>query len=254
VAATSHGNPYEYRMVADDGFGYLCDEDPTDFTGWRAYTLQGEVNDGNAWYAHQGVAGHAGLFSTARELNALLQVLLSQGMHGTRRVLSREVVRSFLTPDTLTGNGVGWAMAAEPVAEAQSSLRVFSHSGFTGTYVAGVPELDLAIVFLSNRQNAGVDAETQYPNAARVYGPIVQRLLQGAAGMRKDTLYTRAPPALLGAALAAGTARAALSRGPDPLLYSPDRPPGMGRELLEGGGGHPRELPPDDDLECGRRR
>jgi CubicO group peptidase (beta-lactamase class C family) len=73
-AATSHGNPYERRMVEDDSFGYLCDEDPAAFTGWRTHTLQGEVNDGNAWHAHGGMAGHAGLFSAAQDLALLLQV------------------------------------------------------------------------------------------------------------------------------------------------------------------------------------
>ena len=48
-AATSHGNPFERRMVADDAFGYVCDEDPDAFQGWRVHTLDGEVNDGNAF-------------------------------------------------------------------------------------------------------------------------------------------------------------------------------------------------------------
>ena len=182
VAATSHGNPYEYRMVADDDFGYECDEDVDDFKGWRNYTLVGEVNDGNAWYAHGGVAGHAGLFSTARELNTLLQVLLAGGMHEGRRVVAPEVVRMFLTPDSFTGNGVGWAMSRMEVGADRPPVQLFSHTGFTGTYVAGVPELGLAIVFLSNRQNVGVNEEGYYPNAGRVYGPVVERLVRAAAG------------------------------------------------------------------------
>src|SRR5690606_2521774 len=64
-AATSHGNPYEYRMVADPNFGYRVEENALDFTRWRNYTLIGEVNDGNAFYGNEGLAGHAGLFSTA---------------------------------------------------------------------------------------------------------------------------------------------------------------------------------------------
>jgi serine-type D-Ala-D-Ala carboxypeptidase len=187
-AATSHGNPYEKRMVEDDSFGYLCDEDPDAFTGWRTQTLQGEVNDGNAWHAHGGVAGHAGLFSTAWDLGVILGVLLQGGRHGSRRVVSEGVVKQFLTPDTLTGNGVGWAMSimgpeggGDSGVGSLPGIQVFSHGGFTGTYVLGAPELGLAVVFLSNRQNVGVDAHGFYPDAAGVYLPAVRRIVEAAA-------------------------------------------------------------------------
>jgi len=59
--------------------------------------------------------------------------------------------------------------------------QVFSHSGFTGTYVLGAPELGLALVFLSNRQNVGVDADGFYPDAAGVYLPVVRRIVEASA-------------------------------------------------------------------------
>jgi serine-type D-Ala-D-Ala carboxypeptidase len=192
-AATSHGNPYEKRMVEDDSFGYLCDEDPDAFTGWRTHTLQGEVNDGNAWYAHQGVAGHAGLFSTASDLGVILGVLLEGGRHGSRRMVSEGVVEQFLTPDTLTGNGVGWAMSimgpeggGDSGAGSPPGIQIFSHGGFTGTYVLGAPELGLAVVVLSNRQNVGVDQDGLYPDAAGVYLPVVRRIVEAAASRDPD--------------------------------------------------------------------
>lgn len=181
-AATSHGNPYERRMVEDDTFGYLCDEDPAAFSGWRTHTLLGEVNDGNAWHAHGGVAGHAGLFSTASDLGVLLGLLLQEGQSGRRTILGAGAIREFLTPDALTGNGVGWAMSRLGTGEGGPEVGVFSHTGFTGTYVMGAPELGLAVVFLSNRQNLGVDAASLYPDAARVYLPIVRRIVAAAAG------------------------------------------------------------------------
>ncbi len=186
--ATSHGNPYEKRMVEDDSFGYLCDEDPTTFTGWRSHTLHGEVNDGNAWHAHRGVAGHAGLFSTASDLGVLLRVLLEDGAYDGRPVVGAGVVREFLAPDTLTGNGVGWAMSAMGLGSGEGTRRVqvFSHSGFTGTYLMGVPELGLAVVFLSNRQNVGLDGEGYYPDAARIYPPLVQRIVEAVGEGVRD--------------------------------------------------------------------
>ncbi len=69
IAATSAGNPYEKRMVYDSTLGFTVKEiDPAQWDGWRKYILRGEVNDGNAWYANNGVAGAAGLFSTVKDL------------------------------------------------------------------------------------------------------------------------------------------------------------------------------------------
>jgi CubicO group peptidase (beta-lactamase class C family) len=105
-AATSHGNPYERRMVHDSTFGYRIEGDPDTWNGWRRYTLVGAVNDGNAYHAFAGVAGHAGLFSSARELGVLLQLVLDRGSHGGRRYLPAEVIDAFLQP---AGEGQGAA-------------------------------------------------------------------------------------------------------------------------------------------------
>jgi hypothetical protein len=49
-------------MMANPDFVYKTDENVNSFTGWRNYTLRGEVNDGNAYYANGGVAGHRAYF------------------------------------------------------------------------------------------------------------------------------------------------------------------------------------------------
>jgi CubicO group peptidase (beta-lactamase class C family) len=172
-AATSHGNPYERKMVYDTAFGYDYDGDPTAWNGWRGYTLLGEVNDGNAWYAHAGVAGHAGLFSTARELGVLLDVLLSKGTYGGRRYLGAEVVERFTRKDVFE-NGLGWQV---PRGAPEGS---FSHSGFTGTYVLGVPRYRLGVVLLTNRQNLGTNQAGYYPDVGGVQQAVTRALLQGA--------------------------------------------------------------------------
>ena len=71
------------------------------------YTLVGEVNDGNAHHAWSGVAGHAGLFSTARELASLLRLLLEGGTLDGTRYLSAEVVDAFLA-ESVEGQALGW--------------------------------------------------------------------------------------------------------------------------------------------------
>ena len=98
IAATSLGNPYEYRMVDEENWpdvGYDCTKDAEafeDFDGWRDYTLIGEVNDGNAGMGGQGVAGQAGLFSTAHDLGILLQCMLKGFEYIGVRLYSLETV------------------------------------------------------------------------------------------------------------------------------------------------------------------
>ena len=170
-AATSHGNPFEFRMVHDTAFGYRVPGDPTAWDGWRRYTLVGEVNDGNAHHAFGGVAGHAGLFSNARDLDVLLRILLDGGVHQGDRVVSESVVEAFLTPGP-EGQALGWQAPVGGVAGA------FGHTGFTGTFVAGVPEIGLSVILLTNRQHAGVDDATRYPDV----DPLRTGVLQALAG------------------------------------------------------------------------
>ena len=80
-AATEQGNVYERHMVYDSTFGYRYRGDPTAWNRWRQYVLNGEVDDGNAFYANGGVAGHAGLFSTAADLS-ILSTCSQPGVHG----------------------------------------------------------------------------------------------------------------------------------------------------------------------------
>jgi CubicO group peptidase (beta-lactamase class C family) len=170
-AATSHGNPYEYRMVHDTTFGYRYAGDPGAWDGWRHQTLVGEVNDGNAFHAFDGVAGHAGLFSTAEDLDVLLQLLLNEGEYRGRRYVSPQVVDTFMTP-TGDGQALGWQIPG------YAPPRSFDHTGFTGTYVLGVPARGLAVVLLTNRQNVGVNARTRYPDVGPLQRAVAAALLR----------------------------------------------------------------------------
>ena len=160
-ARTSHGNPYEHRMVHDSTFGYLYEGDPSTWDGWRRYTLAGEVNDGNAFHAFGGVAGHSGLYSTARELQVLVQLLLDRGEYRGQRYLGADVVDTFLTPAG-DGQALGWQIPdyAPPTS--------FAHTGFTGTFVMGVSGEALSVILLTNRQNTGLDRRGYYPDV----GPL----------------------------------------------------------------------------------
>jgi CubicO group peptidase (beta-lactamase class C family) len=173
-AATEIGNGYERHMVYDSTFGYRYLGDPTAWDGWRRHVLAGEVNDGNAWYANGGVAGHAGLFSTGADLRVLLDLLNAGGTFAGRRYLRRETVARFLTRDRFD-NYLGWML---PRGLPEGS---FMHTGFTGTYVLGVPSLQLSIVLLTNRQNMGTDTRGYFPNLVPLQDAVARALVTAAS-------------------------------------------------------------------------
>lgn len=149
IAATSLGNSYEYNMI-DTGSPYpiVGDLDPNDFSDWRDYTLVGEVNDGNSWYGWEGVAGHAGLFSTARDVAIYGQTLVNGGGYGDTRLASPEVVDEFLTEQYDDGQALGfWTNRLSTIGESGG----YGHNGFTGTEFLFDPERELVVVLLTNR-------------------------------------------------------------------------------------------------------
>ncbi len=172
LATTEQGNVYEKHMVDDSTFAYTYRGDPASWNGWRQYVLSGEVDDGNSWYANGGVAGHAGLFATARELSVLLDLLVDRGSSGGRQFIEPATVNRFLTRDRYD-NYLGWQW---PSYLPEGS---FSHTGFTGTYVLGVPSVHLSIVLLTNRQNMGTNAQGYFPNLAPLQEGVARAIVLG---------------------------------------------------------------------------
>lgn len=176
-ACTSHGNPFEKKMVYDDHFGFKCDEDPTFFQEWRHYVLCGEVNDGNSYYAHQGMAGHAGLFSTAHELQILLGLLLNKGVYQSKKYIKEETINLFLTKDRF-GHGLGWAMSPSAVPVDNLPPGSFGHTGFTGTFAVGIPKYNLGLILLTNRQNLDVNSDGNYNSVTKLRKDVTENLIR----------------------------------------------------------------------------
>lgn len=168
IAATSWGNPFEYRMVAEPGWIYPISENVADWDGWRNYTLVGEVNDGNSFYANGGVAGHAGLFSTVDDLAILGQTMLNGGKYGNVKLYDKAVLDEFTTVQEAVPNwtsynyGYGFEIARYSYMGSLESDAAFGHSGFTGTQVVFDPKNNLEIIILTNKQNNGVNSNTSY--------------------------------------------------------------------------------------------
>ena len=122
----------------------------------RGGPVQGFVQDEAAAFMG-GVSGNAGLFSTAREVARIHQMLLDKGVCGGRRYLTRATCELFTTlksEDSRRGLGFDKPDAEHPdhspcAAEAPSS--VFGHTGYSGTAVWVDPDNGLVFVFLSNR-------------------------------------------------------------------------------------------------------
>ena len=120
-----------------------------------ATPLRGVVHDPTA-RRMQGVAGHAGLFSTAADLSIFCRMLLNGGRHGAARVLSPLTVAKMTSPVSLPGGqarGLGWDMDSPYSSNRGELLPLgsFGHTGFTGTSIWIDPATRTWVVFLSNR-------------------------------------------------------------------------------------------------------
>ena len=183
MAATEYGNRFEQGMVARAGLR---------FDGWRTHLLVGEVNDGNAHYALDGVSSHAGLFAPIGDLARFGQLYLQQGRWEGRVVISPAAIAAATRLQTRGLNeayGLGWRLArraadevevGEPVRSTLThaifpqdptafpalpwagdllSVRTFGHTGFTGTSLTIDPERDLVLILLTNRIHPDADRQ-----------------------------------------------------------------------------------------------
>jgi beta-N-acetylhexosaminidase len=125
----------------------------TDRVGGRGQ-IRGDVHDPNA-YALGGVAGHAGLFSSARDLAVLAQFLLDDGRFARRRLVRAPTVATFVQPQgESTTRTLGWETPGERSSAGELfSARSFGHTGFTGTSLWVDPDQDLFVILLTNRVN-----------------------------------------------------------------------------------------------------
>jgi CubicO group peptidase (beta-lactamase class C family) len=163
-AATSIGNPYEYRMVRDSSLGFIRPEiDPVSWNQWRTYNLEGEVNDGNTWYASKGISGAAGIFSTAEDLFKLANFWLEKGYSTGLSIANKNLIKEFITPDEFK-NGLGWMMDTTNSFMKNAPVGAFGHTGFTGTSLVMIPSQEIVIILLINRQQTGLQPNKEYFN------------------------------------------------------------------------------------------
>jgi uncharacterized protein YbbC (DUF1343 family) len=120
----------------------------------EGHWMQGEVHDPRA-YRLGGIAGHAGLFSTATDLAVYAQMMHGRGEYGGVRIMKPETFAEMTTARRVSrgARGLGWDMrTGYSINRGEGfSRRAFGHGGFTGTVLWIDPELETTFIFLSNR-------------------------------------------------------------------------------------------------------
>lgn len=159
VAASALGDAAERRMVATgEPYPIVIDRTPPDDFGWRDGEISGVAGDGNCFHAFGGgVAGHAGLFSTADDLLTLGAALV--GADGHPDLWPPELLADVFRDGPDVGQALGWR--SDHVGVDGTNRRVLWHPGYTGCAIGLIPETGTAAVLLSNRLLADVPVTTQ---------------------------------------------------------------------------------------------
>ncbi|AIM16198.1 beta-lactamase [Bacillus sp. X1(2014)] len=176
----------------------------------------GEVHDENAW-SLDGVAGHAGVFSTAEDLAKLAHIFINNGKYGGKSILKPETVKLLLENQNLAfpGNdhGLGWELGQGWYMDALSEgTESFGHTGYTGTSIVVSPHNKTVAILLTNRvhpsRNMGsINAPRRWfarqvadaipvsiPGKSSAwfagYGDLLNRVMETDLQLTKDTKLT----------------------------------------------------------------
>jgi CubicO group peptidase (beta-lactamase class C family) len=156
----------------------------TQISAERHGLVLGEVDDQNA-FAMGGIAGHAGLFSTAGDLAAIATALVAsfrgQGQ-GNDGLVARDVIRQFWSPSGVPGSTwrLGWDGPAESGSQAGERLSraAVGHLAFTGCSLWIDPLQEVIVVLLSNRVHPAVPTDDRF----RRFRPTLHDAVLAALG------------------------------------------------------------------------
>jgi CubicO group peptidase (beta-lactamase class C family) len=174
----------------------------------------GEVHDENAW-SFGGVAGHAGVFSTARDLGVLAQTMINGGAYDGKRILRTASVQQMISNENtdFAGNahGLGFELDQRWYMGGLSSLRTAGHTGYTGTSLV----IDFAsrsfVILLTNRVHP-----------SRSWGSVNPARVAAAQGLA-ESLAVRPPEGRKAWFSGTGNARTATLTVPVPASARPLR-------------------------------
>ncbi|MEO8945698.1 MAG: serine hydrolase domain-containing protein [Gemmatimonadaceae bacterium] len=147
---------------------------PTGVSG-DGRSVAGQVNDENA-YAMGGVAGHAGLFSTATDLSVFCQMMLNGGIYNGVRIIADSTVQLFTTR-AAGHRALGWDTPTGSFGSGNYlSEHSFGHTGFTGTSMWIDPDRGMFVILLTNRVYA-----SRSPHPVKVIADVRSDLSDAAS-------------------------------------------------------------------------
>jgi uncharacterized protein YbbC (DUF1343 family)/CubicO group peptidase (beta-lactamase class C family) len=168
-------------------FGWPCE-------GPDMEMLRGTVHDPTT-RRMGGIAGHAGLFSTAADLSVFCRMLLDGGSYRGKRILSPLTVAKMTAPAPAAGDrnvrSLGWDMDSSFSANRGELLPLgsFGHTGFTGTSLWMDPATGMYVVFLSNRLHPDGKGDVT-PLRARVATVAASAITSLPSDLRQAAVWT----------------------------------------------------------------
>jgi CubicO group peptidase (beta-lactamase class C family) len=160
LSQTSYGSPKQIGKCIPSSFGdraelnmveknspYPVNADARSFPGWRTHILRGEINDGNAFHLMGGVSGHAGLFSSVRDVMVFgSELLISLTGNGYFNSL---VLAEFFAFTKDPEQALGFQRyAVSPLSKLNAA---YGHTGFPGVALAVIPDRNITLGLFSNR-------------------------------------------------------------------------------------------------------
>jgi serine-type D-Ala-D-Ala carboxypeptidase len=146
AAMSAFGDDIEKEMLAS-GSPYPVPFGPDDFGGWRDRAVLGAVNDGNAFHAYGGVAGHAGLFSDLADMTRFALAFGESEAHAA--IWRPDVVGEFVAAGPDAAQALGFRRY--PLVVAGRPTTLVGHTGFVGCALGVVPGRPVAVAMASNR-------------------------------------------------------------------------------------------------------
>jgi serine-type D-Ala-D-Ala carboxypeptidase len=148
----------------------------------------GQVHDEKAW-ALDGVAGHAGVFSTAKDLATLAHMFLNEGRYGEKQILKPETV-ALLVENQIPefpgdDHGLGWEMSQMWYMEGLSEASSLGHTGYTGTSIVINQNNDTIAILLTNRVHPTRNTVSTNP-ARRKFAELVADAIPVSIPNKKD--------------------------------------------------------------------
>jgi uncharacterized protein YbbC (DUF1343 family)/CubicO group peptidase (beta-lactamase class C family) len=156
--------------------------------------MVGDVHDPRA-YAMGGIAGHAGLFGTADDLAIYAQMMLQGGAYKGSQILTPETFKAMTAAYDVPGakRGLGWDKQSGYSSNRGESMTpsAFGHGGFTGTAIWIDPDLELFVIFLSNRVHP--DGKGSVNQLAGAIGKVAADAAIAARNFKPDAAAKQSP-------------------------------------------------------------